>query len=98
MAEFPAERSGDLIFKGPMGAALRRNNFIDQRVGQNAWQRPDCLRASGSTIWPHRQHVGGLVGGEHTGADASDGAREYALCIDLSARHQQAVSRDRGCD
>jgi hypothetical protein len=28
----------------------------------------------------------------HTGADASDGAREYARCIDLSARHEQAGS------
>jgi hypothetical protein len=36
--------------------------------------------------------------GEHTGADASDGAREYARRIDLSARHQQAGSRDCGCD
>ncbi len=47
---------------------------------------------------PHRKHVGGLVGGEHTGADASDGAREYARCIDLSACHEQPGSGDCGCD
>ena len=76
---------------------FRRNNFHRQRVSPNAWPRPEYLRASVPRSAPHRQHVGGLVGGEHAGADASDGAREYVRCIDLSARHQPARSKDSGC-
>ena len=91
LAEFPPSDPEDLIFKRAEGAATRRNNFH-----RSARWAAQGLRVPRSA--PHRRHVGGLVGGEHTGADASDGAREYARCIDLSARHQQAGSGDCGCD
>ena len=41
VAEFPAERSGDLIFKGPMEAALRRNNF------HRSARWPECVAEAG---------------------------------------------------
>jgi hypothetical protein len=70
-----------------MGAALRRNNF------HRSVRWAECVAEAGlpegfrfHESAPHRKHVGGLVGGEHTGADASDGAREYARCIDLALR------------
>jgi hypothetical protein len=51
-----------------------------------------AVRSSRPVAAVCRWRSGGLVGGEHTGADASDGAREYARCLDLSARTSK---RDR---
>jgi integrase len=99
LAEFPPSDPKDLIFKGPMGAALRRNNF------HRSARWPECVAEAGlpqGFRFHDLRHTGNTLaassGGEHTGADASDGAREYARRIDLSARHQQAGSRDCGCD
>jgi integrase len=63
LTEFPPSDPKDLIFKGPRGAALRRNNF------HRSARWPECVAEAGlpegfrfPRSAPHRQHVGGLVG------------------------------------
>ena len=58
-----------------MHRGRRRNNF------HRSARWPECVAEAGlpegfpvPRSAPHRKHVGGLVGGEHEGADASDGA------------------------
>ena len=76
-----------------MGAALRRNNF------HRSVRWAECVAEAGlpeGFRFHDLRHKGNTLaassGGEHTGADASDGAREYARCLDLSARTSK---RDR---
>ena len=96
VAECPPRAPEDLIFKVAKGRRYGETTSIDQCVGPNAWPRPGCLRASGSRVCAALAHVAGLIGGEHAGADASDGAREYAPRIYQHAT--MAGSRDCGCD
>ena len=67
LAEFTPSDPEDLIFNGPKGAALRRNNF------HRSVRWAKCVAEAGLPSGlpvprsaPHRQHVGGFVGGEHT--------------------------------
>jgi hypothetical protein len=95
----PAERSGETDLQSAEGGGDAAKQLpIDQRVGPNVGQGRTPFGLPVPRSAPHRKHVGGLIGGEHTGADASDGASEYACCVDLSARHQRAGSRDCCCD
>jgi hypothetical protein len=99
LAEFPTSDPEDLVFKGPKGAALRRNNF--HRSARCA----ECVAEAGlpeGFRFHDLRHTGNTLAAS-SGASTRElmhrmGAREYARCIDLSARHQQAGSRDRGCD
>lgn len=50
LAEFPAEDE-ELVFRGPIGAPLRRNNFIDRFAGQRALCRRVFRSDSTSTIY-----------------------------------------------
>jgi hypothetical protein len=70
----------------------RRGGVAADKVHRSArWSRmrdrgPDCLRASGFTICATQETRCRPRRGGHTGADASDGAREYERCIELSLR------------
>jgi hypothetical protein len=99
LADFPPSHPEDLIFRGPKGAALRRTNF------DRSARLPDSVAGAGlpesfrfHDLRHTRNTLAASSGGERAGADASDGVREYARRIDLSARHQQPGSRDCRCD
>src|SRR4029453_12295881 len=50
LAEFPASDPEELIFKGPKGASLRRNNFHRSVHGADGVAEAGLPEASGSTI------------------------------------------------
>jgi integrase len=97
LAEFPPSDPDDLIFKGPMGAALRRTTSIDRRVGRECVAEdglPQGLRVPRSA--PHRKQRWRPRRGEHTGADASDGAGEVcAPHLAISASPASGIKRLR---
>jgi integrase len=88
LAEFPTSDPEDLVFKGPKGAALRRNNF--HRSARCA----ECVAEAGlpeGFRFHDLRHTGNTLAAS-SGASTRElmhrmGAREYARRIDLSARH-----------
>ena len=43
LAEFPPDDAESLLFRGPKGAALRRNNFHRSVRWSESWRRQGCL-------------------------------------------------------
>ena len=95
LLDFPAEGE-ELVFRGPLGASLRRNNF------HRSVRWTKIVVEAGLPAGFHfhdLRHTGNKSGGgerrQHSGADVPNGPRQHARRPDLPACDESAGSRDR---